>query len=48
MFRGLLAPGGPGLSFDDELQAIWRSTGGRRFQNYRARFTVLDVPRIER
>jgi hypothetical protein len=48
MFRGLLAPGGPGLSSDDELQAIWRSTDGRRFQNYRARFTVLDVPRIER
>ncbi|MCE0764768.1 restriction endonuclease [Pseudonocardia kujensis] len=48
MFRGLLAPGGAGLSSDDELQAIWRSTGGRRFQNYRARFTVLDVARIER
>lgn len=48
MFRGLLAPGGPGLSSDDELQAIWRSTGSRRFQNYRARFTVLDVPRVER
>jgi AspBHI-like restriction endonuclease/restriction endonuclease len=48
LFRGLLAPGGPGLSSDDELQAIWRSTGSRRFQNYRARFTVLDVPRIER
>lgn len=48
MFRGLLAPGGPGLSSDDELQAIWRSTSGRRFQNYRARFTVLDVHSIER
>ncbi|MBW0128600.1 hypothetical protein I4I82_13015 [Pseudonocardia oceani] len=45
MFRGLLAPGASGLSSDDELQAIWRSTGGRRFQNYRARFTVLDVAR---
>lgn len=48
IFRGLLAPGGLGLSSDDELQAIWRSTGGRRFQNYRARFTVLDVPRVKR
>ncbi|MEV8611948.1 restriction endonuclease [Amycolatopsis sp. NPDC051373] len=48
MFRGLLVPGGPGLSSDDELQAIWRSTRGQRFQNYRARFTVLDVSRIER
>lgn len=47
-FRGLLAPGGAGMSTDDELQAIWRSTSGRRFQNYRARFTVLDVPLVER
>jgi hypothetical protein len=48
MFRGLLVPGGSSLSSDDELQAIWRNTGGERFQNYRARFTVLDVPRVER
>jgi hypothetical protein len=47
-FRGLLAPGGAGLTSDDELQAIWRSTGGQRFQNYRARFTVLDVPKVTR
>jgi hypothetical protein len=38
-FRGLLAPGGPALSPDDELAAIWRATSGERFQNYRARFT---------
>jgi hypothetical protein len=48
VFRGLLAPGAAGLSPDDELAAIWRSTSGRRFQNYRARFTVLDVPHINR
>lgn len=47
-FRGLLAPGGATLTSDDELQAIWRSTRGLRFQNYRARFTVLDVPRVTR
>ncbi|MEU5886840.1 restriction endonuclease [Streptomyces sp. NPDC047461] len=47
-FRGLLAPGGPALSPDDELVAIWRSTSGQRFQNYRARFTVLDEARITR
>jgi hypothetical protein len=47
-FRGLLAPGGSTLTPDDELQAIWRSTRGLRFQNYRARFTVLDTPRIPR
>ncbi|MFE1881883.1 restriction endonuclease [Streptomyces diastatochromogenes] len=47
-FRGLLAPGGPALASDDELAAIWRTTSGERFQNYRARFTVLDHPRITR
>jgi hypothetical protein len=41
-FRGLLAPGSPRLSSDDELTAIWRSRNGLRFQNYRAIFTVLD------
>ncbi|MFZ3568171.1 restriction endonuclease [Streptomyces sp. BH097] len=47
-FRGLLVPGGPSLSPDDELAAIWRTTSGERFQNYRARFTVLDHGRISR
>ncbi|MFB7900187.1 restriction endonuclease [Streptomyces xiamenensis] len=47
-FRGLLAPGGPALTSDDELAAIWRTTSGQRFQNYRARFTVLDHDRISR
>ncbi|MEV8630657.1 restriction endonuclease [Streptosporangium sp. NPDC051023] len=47
-FRGLLAPGGAALTSDDELQAIWRSTRGVRFQNYRSRFTVLDVSKIPR
>jgi hypothetical protein len=47
-FRGLLAPGAATLDADDDLQAIWRATGGQRFQNYRARFTVLDEPVISR
>ena len=47
-FRGLLAPGAASMSADDDLQAIWRSTGGDRFQNYRAHFSVLDVPVISR
>ncbi|MFD5316809.1 restriction endonuclease [Streptomyces sp. NPDC127098] len=47
-FRGLLAPGGPALTPDDELAAIWRSRAGDRFQNYRARFTVLDEGHISR
>ncbi|KAB2365214.1 restriction endonuclease [Actinomadura montaniterrae] len=47
-FRGLLVPGGPTMTTDDELAAVWRSTGGRRFQNYRARFTVLDEGKVPR
>lgn len=48
MFRGLLVPGAATLTSDDELVAIWRSTAGLRFQNYRARFTVLDAGHISR
>ena len=47
-FRGLLAPGAETLSPDDELAAIWRSKSGLRFQNYRARFTVLDTQIVPR
>src|SRR5690606_19632945 len=36
------------LHVSEELVAIWRSVGGQRFQNYRARFTVLDAARISR
>ncbi|NUK02009.1 restriction endonuclease [Streptomyces lunaelactis] len=47
-FRGLLAPGGPAMTSDDELAAIWRATAGHRFQNYRSQFTVLDHATIPR
>ncbi len=47
-FRGLLAPGAPRLSGQEDLVAVWRTTKGQRFQNYRAMFTVLDVPRVSR
>ncbi|WP_328665379.1 restriction endonuclease [Streptomyces sp. NBC_00322] len=47
-FRGLVAPGGPTLTSDDELAAIWRATAGLRFQNYRSHFTVLDHNRVPR
>jgi hypothetical protein len=47
-FRGLLAPGSSASNSDDDLQAIWRTKAGLRFQNYRARFTVLDVPVVSR
>jgi hypothetical protein len=47
-FRGLVVPGGIGVKPDDQLSAIWRTKGGSRFQNYRALFTVLNIPEIPR
>jgi Restriction endonuclease AspBHI N-terminal/Restriction endonuclease len=47
-FRGLLAPGASRLSGQEDLVAVWRTTKGQRFQNYRATFTVLDVPCVSR
>ena len=31
-----------------DLVAVWKTSNGQRFQNYRAVFTILDVPHIER
>ena len=47
-FRGLLAPGAETLSADDDLNAVWRSKHGLRFQNYRAKFCVLNAPEVPR
>lgn len=47
-FRGLLAPGSDRLGGEEDLVAIWRTTSGKRFQNYRAYFTVLDEAKITR
>ncbi len=47
-FLGLAIPGAADLDVSEELVAIWRSTRGERFQNYRARFTVLDAATISR
>jgi len=47
-FLGLAVPGASDLDASEELVAIWRSTKGERFQNYRARFTVLDAARMPR
>jgi len=45
MFRGLAVP----LQNQDEgLVAIWRQTEGKRFQNYRAKFEVLNCREIPR
>ena len=47
-FKGLAVPGFAGLSATDDLVAVWKTAGGQRFQNYRAVFAILDVPRISR
>jgi hypothetical protein len=47
-FKGLAVPGFPGLSATEDLVAVWKSSGGQRFQNYRAVFTVLDASVIKR
>jgi hypothetical protein len=47
IFRGLAVPGtkdDPG----EDLVALWRSKSGQRFQNYRARFTILDAGVVHR
>lgn len=48
-FLGLAVPGVAGMSTDEDLVAVWRTTSDdRRFQNYKASFSVLDVATISR
>ncbi|MGY3370129.1 hypothetical protein ACVWZL_007254 [Bradyrhizobium sp. GM2.4] len=47
-FKGLAVPGFPGLPSTADLVAVWKTTKGQRFQNYRAVFTVLHVSVIAR
>jgi len=45
-FKGLLVPGAPNLTSSEDLVAVWATKNGKRFQNYRASFTVLDCGEI--
>lgn len=47
-FKGIAVPGYPGLSATEDLVAVWKTTGGQRFQNYKSLFTVLDVATVPR
>ena len=47
-FKGLAVPGFAGLPATADLVAVWKTSKGQRFQNYRAVFTILDVPVIPR
>lgn len=47
VFLGLAVPGASDAQSPEDLVAVWK-TMGRRFQNYRARFTILDTPIVSR
>lgn len=49
-FLGVAVPGSQSLGPDEDLVAIWRAKGHKneRFQNYRAVFTILDIPVVSR
>jgi hypothetical protein len=48
VFKGLGVPGFAGVPPTQDLVAVWKSTGGQRFQNYRALFTILDAGVVSR
>jgi Restriction endonuclease AspBHI N-terminal/Restriction endonuclease len=47
-FLGLAVPGASSLKPSEDLVAVWKVKGGRRFQNYRSIFTILDTGEISR
>ncbi len=47
-FLGLAVPGAAAIDPSSDLVAVWRTTQGQRFQNYRATFTILDVATVSR
>ncbi len=44
VFRGLAAPGSERVKPTEQLVSIWKTKEGKRFQNYQAYFTILNVP----
>lgn len=46
VFRGLAVPGSESLPPGEDLVAVWRTSNGERFQNYRATLSILDEARI--
>ncbi|HVW86585.1 MAG TPA: restriction endonuclease [Bryobacteraceae bacterium] len=45
-FLGLAVPGAANLTANDDLVAVWKQRQGKRFQNYQAKFTILDAGTI--
>jgi hypothetical protein len=48
VFKGVAIPGAESVSSNEDLVAVWKTYEGQRFQNYRAIFTVLDIPVVTR
>jgi len=47
-FLGLAVAGAKDVDPGSDLVAVWRTSEGHRFQNYRAAFTVLDIATVPR
>ena len=48
IFLGLAVPGVQGLDSTSDLVAVWKIKNGKRFQNYQAKFTILNVGAVSR
>jgi len=48
IFAGALKPGYYNMTESEDLIAIWKTKGNKRFQNYKAVFTILPIDIIER
>ncbi|MDT8908847.1 restriction endonuclease [Pseudomonas prosekii] len=48
IFRGLAVPGAIGSTQNDDLVSVWHTSNKQRFLNYKATFTILNVPRVPR
>ena len=47
-FLGIAVPGSMKLRGTEDLTSIWKSNRGQRFQNFKAIFTILNIPHISR
>jgi hypothetical protein len=47
IFRGLAVPGASNISPSEDLIAVWAAKNGKRFQNYKAIFTILNTGDID-
>ncbi len=46
-FLGLAIPGDDRLTKEEQLISVWSQRNGKRYQNYRAVFSILDVNEID-